>query len=163
MVEATASTSNDSAIGRVWWTLRLVFGLVPRDGSAPVPLHGAPDVSAGSIPEVVAGPQVELRANVTLLCRCSPERECPAGVSAMAIPTEGKSVAESKLGVRITAVSQLRKSLRRLHAYLRSAAQRPAHQRPGAGETVGRRLDVDPRSDGTVDHASAPGSAAWAG
>ena len=29
MVEATASTSNDSAIGRVWWTLRLVFGLVP--------------------------------------------------------------------------------------------------------------------------------------
>jgi len=97
---------------------------VTRDGSAPVPLHGAPDVSAGSIPEVVAGPQVELRANVTLLCRCSPERECPAEVSAMAIPTEGESVAESKLGVRITAVGQLRKSLRRLHAYLRSAAQR---------------------------------------
>jgi len=71
----------------------VLCSLVTRDGSAPVPLHGAPDVSAGSIPEVVAGPQVELRANVTLLCRCSPERECPAEVSAMAIPTEGESVA----------------------------------------------------------------------
>ena len=76
--------------------------LMTRDGSAPVPLHGEPDASAGPISEVVAGSQVELRANMALRCRCSPEGEGPAEISTMAIPTEGESVAESKLSVRIT-------------------------------------------------------------
>src|SRR3954470_4106359 len=29
MVETTTAIANDGATGRVWWTLRLVFGLVP--------------------------------------------------------------------------------------------------------------------------------------